>query len=517
MNLKCLNKERKIMMELLSDPIFEVTMRVIMPDGETIVNSASRIKLFGFVDIFQNGFRISFNRFEENALDTIAGLEIACIGKFISHISLLKATEIAEDGDKIVEHNYGMSTEFGEIDAISHKVIRDGKTIFDTATKLFEPTAGREKFKSAGFLELLLMYAVVMSDRKTAELLNRVRHDHRTVQATTVANIVKHEGEKAQECIEKNGAEIQMEYKDTVAELGMNVPKPSNNGCNVISIVDKETIELAAANLKLTEYDVNVYESPDESVYGCMDQVLAPEQKENREKRVEGEDRKPAKKKRTHVSTSTAHVHYDGIKHAFVAANLTIVASLILSFMLINGVTYRNLVFFYDGAKNILEALYSIFHFKKITIILDWLHLRDKCKGLLSLGLYNKKSFCSKLLTCLWWGHVDKAIKMLRDIDSKQVKNQDKVNELIGWIERNRPYIPCYIMRKKLGLPNSSNPVEKVNDIVVSKRQKRVGMSWSKRGSRTYATISALIYNNKLKQWINERDISFTSQESRAA
>jgi len=53
---------------------------------------------------------------------------------------------------------------------------------------------------------------------------------------------------------------------------------------------------------------------------------------------------------------------------------------------------------------------------------------------------------------------------------------------LITYLHRNQACIPCYALRKKLGLRISSNPVEKANDLVVSNRQKHNGMSWSADG-----------------------------------
>ena len=45
-----------------------------------------------------------------------------------------------------------------------------------------------------------------------------------------------------------------------------------------------------------------------------------------------------------------------------------------------------------------------------------------------------------------------------------------------------------YAMRSKLGLPNSSNPAERCNNLVTARRQKHHGMSGSEKGS--YALTS---------------------------
>lgn len=72
-----------------------------------------------------------------------------------------------------------------------------------------------------------------------------------------------------------------------------------------------------------------------------------------------------------------------------------------------------------------------------------------------------------------------------------------------------QPYIPCYSVRKKLGLRNSSNIGEKMNDILVSDRQKHNGMSWSKTGSVTLTSLTGLKRNKEHKKWFEEGDLEF--------
>ena len=49
--------------------------------------------------------------------------------------------------------------------------------------------------------------------------------------------------------------------------------------------------------------------------------------------------------------------------------------------------------------------------------------------------------------------------------------------------KERREQIPCYALRSAWGLRISSNRVEKANDMVVSRRKKNNGMSWSETGS----------------------------------
>ena len=80
---------------------------------------------------------------------------------------------------------------------------------------------------------------------------------------------------------------------------------------------------------------------------------------------------------------------------------------------------------------------------------------------------------------------------------------------MISYSVRNLSYIPCYALRKRLGLRVSSNRGEKANDLVVAQRQKHNGMSWSKSGSSGLANVSALFLNKEDENWINRRTIEF--------
>jgi len=114
-----------------------------------------------------------------------------------------------------------------------------------------------------------------------------------------------------------------------------------------------------------------------------------------------------------------------------------------------------------------------------------------------------------KLLPILWLGNVDAAIAFLQAIQPALLKNGQTVDRLIGYFERNRAFIPCYALRKKLGLRNSSNKGEKANDLCVATRQKHNGMSWSKDGSVALATVTALHLNRESENWISRKQIQF--------
>ena len=172
-----------------------------------------------------------------------------------------------------------------------------------------------------------------------------------------------------------------------------------------------------------------------------------------------------------------------------------------------------NLLFFVDGQRTLYTTILSAFAWlPSFQIVLDWYHLDKRCKEQLSMALKGRvirNALLDELLPCLWHGCVNRAIALLQSVDSADIKNQKALTVLIGYLERNRPYIPCYSVRKHLGLRNSSNRGEKANDLVVSDRQKHNGMSWSKPGSVALATVPALVRNKEYRQWFRTGTLSF--------
>ena len=128
-----------------------------------------------------------------------------------------------------------------------------------------------------------------------------------------------------------------------------------------------------------------------------------------------------------------------------------------------------------------------------------------------------RNEFLDELRPYLWFGNVRGAIKLLKAIDPKKVRNYEIINYLIGYLERVQSTIPCYALRKQLGLRNSSNRGEKANDMIVSNRQKHNGMSWSNDGSVAFATVAAASCNDEITPWLHQGDIGFAMVDNKAA
>lgn len=234
-------------------------------------------------------------------------------------------------------------------------------------------------------------------------------------------------------------------------------------------------------------------------------------QKESR--KGEGEQSRQNGQKRKYVHDTVVHVEKGGSSYILTGSGIAQVLQFLMAFLLNNDVLTCRFQFFTDGHKILNETILKYFvWYTNIGIILDWYHLDKKCKQKLSLALkgrYIRNEILRELFPFLWYGFVDDAINYLRNINEGDIKNRKALKELIAYFERNKPYIPCYAVRKELGLRNSSNIGEKMNDLVVSDRQKHNGMSWSKEGSVALAAITALIRNNEYALWFEEGDIEF--------
>ena len=123
-------------------------------------------------------------------------------------------------------------------------------------------------------------------------------------------------------------------------------------------------------------------------------------------------------------------------------------------------------------------------------------------------GRFIRNEILDKLKPLLWYGLIDEAVVYLEKIDTDSIKAMETLAKLIEYLRRNKPYIPCYAVRKELGLCHSSAIGEKMNDLV-SKRQKHNGMSWSKSGSVSLATITALKRNKKDDKWFETKGLNF--------
>ena len=378
--------------------------------------------------------------------------------------------------------------------------------------------------------ELVLTTAGDMSYRKAVRLFNRVRHEESDpTPVRTVAAIVEREGTAMQAQME-DLATAELTAHGFAAE-GQPLAGTEVNGLPMADarLPQAQVAEaLAAYNaaypeaLQIPLEAANeFYEDPTRVVNVSIDDVGVNQRERPRmsaEPPTTGasppEAEITAKKPREYVHNTIAHVQTTAGWYILNGFGTVPVLRFLVAFLLSGGVLSTHYLQFFVDGQRILHAaiLERLAWFGSKRILLDWFHLKEKCAKELSTlcrGSKIRNAVLSRLLTLLWCGRVDAAIAYLRDLDSAKIKPGQSVETLIGYFERNRDYIPCYALRKQLGLRNSSNRGEKANDLRVAGRQKHQGMSWSKAGSVALASVATVSRNQQLKRWSRTHRLDF--------
>jgi hypothetical protein len=353
------------------------------------------------------------------------------------------------------------------------------------------------------------------SYRKTIKLINRIRYQeaggtpYRTLQENTEkegSELIECIGEKSRAILQENGFTEDVVSKGDKATYGNDHP--------VIFSQEKiaEAAEKCLSDHAMWDGIINnpvCYEDPENTVNISIDDVGVKKQEETRQK--DGCSEK--ERKRKYVHNTVVHVAKADRSYTLNGYGIKAVLCFLIAFIFNNDLMGNRLQFFTDGHKTLNEAILKCFvWFKNIGIILDWYHLEKKCKQQLSLamkGAVFRNEVLEELLPLLWHGLTDKAIALIKETKPTLIKNKAATQKLEQYFHRNKPYIPCYAIRKELGLRNSSNIGEKMNDLIVSDRQKHNGMSWSKPGSVALAAITALKRNKEDRRWFEKRELEF--------
>jgi hypothetical protein len=166
----------------------------------------------------------------------------------------------------------------------------------------------------------------------------------------------------------------------------------------------------------------------------------------------------------------------------------------------------RRLLVLADGARWIREWFEGL-GLRSGTMIVCWWHLVKRCQQDLSRacrGREHRREVESAVLKDLWHGRVDEAIQVLRS-QVAVMRNVKVLEDLIGYLELRRAYLPDYEARQRAGLWIASNRVEKFNDWSVSARCKHQGMEWTEAGVMALAALEAARRNGELRTWRTKR------------
>lgn len=381
---------------------------------------------------------------------------------------------------------------------------------------------GEEKYRTQGFNEITLIYGVSkLSFRKTANLINRIRYQEKNgTPYRTIRDITNIEGtkiqksmdEKSKKIIKDNGLNHKIKTKQEACDSFVQMPSEVEDQ-KLFKVVQCLSVK-ESLKPQILKNPVP-YINPGEGVDICLDDVGVKKQKDERENKPQKNncEIKPAvKKKRVYVQNTVVHVEHQGKSYALNGYGIFHVLQLLLSFLIYNELNEKPLTFFVDGHGLFSKVLQYFSWHKKIIIILDWYHLRKKCSELLSMALRGSKirnEILNDILPLLWHGLVDETICYLNGIQKTMIKDTKELEHLISYLRKNTPMIPAYSVRKEIGLINSSNRGEKTNDLLVADRQKNNGMSWSKSGSVSLASITALEKNKEYDKWFESGELEF--------
>ena len=400
---------------------------------------------------------------------------------------------------------YKIDAEIGSIEVTTHNLTDwKGKTVFSVANDYFENKNTMQRFQSPCMEELSLSLAGKLSYRDETQLLNRVRHEDEGIKTTTLRNTVESQGKAinaaqhdiAQTALLTNGLTASGWLKPET-EVATAKPKA----------IEADLVMAVAAEIDLPK-DINVsdYEDPEQTVNISADDVVVDRQASSR-------PNSPEKGQKKRVSNTVVHVQQGTKAYIINDSSIKGALELLMGFLFANSLSgLCQFVFFTDGAADLNDPINAMFGFLPYKIILDWHHLLEKVKQRLSMGMKGYKlrnAFIDDLEPLLWAGDVASVIAKLEALPDDQVKSRTDITKLIDYLKRNQIYIPCYKLRAKLGLWNSSNRVENANGRVVSFRQKARGMRWSKEGSTGLATVSAASINGELDNWAQRRTLKF--------
>lgn len=432
----------------------------------------------------------------------------------LSRVSQQYALEVAGSLDECEIKPYRVDGELGRITFDTYWVEQMETEDDDLTESPFPALRAKEWYRTIGFKEIALVYGTTEeSYRKASELINRVRRQEGATPSRTLRENTEYEGREVMARMEQQAMEIFHEHGFTTE--GAPTEGAEDRSKQVLITLPAQEVEQAIQACapepgwvaEMTDNPVP-YEDPDRSAQVSLDDVNVKRQKATRK------DAPEPVQKRKYVHNTIAHIAHADASYVISGHGIVHVLRLVLAFLLHNHLLQDNLMFFVDGQRTLYAAIPGVFAWlSSVQIILDWYHLEKRCKEQLSLALKGRvirNAVLEELRPCLWHGCVDRAIALLRAVEPTKIKDQKALDTLIGYLERNRPYLPCYAARKHLGLRNSSNQGEKANDLIVSDRQKHNGMSWSKPGSIALAALTALVRNQEYKQWFQTGTLSFS-------
>ncbi|MFN2284514.1 MAG: hypothetical protein ACK2UQ_08830 [Anaerolineae bacterium] len=490
----------------------------ITPATERIPFTVTEQADGGFHCVISEVEATSIDRCEQALLDLTYPAVRQALATHLSAVSLERARAQGVAGTVREDpHLYRVDGEVGRFEFTTYWIDRDGWCVYNTAREVFPPLGSKEWYLTHGYKELAMMTgATGKSYRKTTSYLNRFRHQENDgTPVRTLREQTRREGEALQQAIEQQVETLfevhHIPRSGLLTALPQGLPIPVETTRESPLVVEALTVcQTAAPGGTCLKDNPVAYEVPRTTVNVCLDDVGTKRQKAIRA--AVSATSEAADTAKT-VQHTVAHVEQAGRRYVLTGSGLMATLRVLIALFVHNSCLGYRLQFFTDGYRSLQKTIRQVFAWHpSVVIILDWYHLHKKCANQLSLAMTGRdvrNAALKPLLHLLWYGLVDQAIAAIKALDRTQVKNVRELEGLIGYLERNRPNIPCYAVRKRLGLRNSSQLGEKMNDLVVADRQKRRGMSWSEAGSVALASLTALVKNGEIAHWLQEGRLKF--------
>jgi hypothetical protein len=492
-----------------------MTVKIEMSVFDTDTNQTTAVSsrsetLPGLSEFSEMGFAESFNALETVMIKVRNETTVETIEKLYGNVS----REIVREAQTKLSSEspcatmdvvpYRVEAEIGRLNITAHILKIDDKIRLDTSKDYFIPLKGREGWRSSRFKELELLAYNQMSARATTKLINRIRNSGDLLIPTTLRNQMEREGLDILAVMEQTSEDA---LSKTNFDSWGQTP-PVTKGTIQKEHLNHDVVASAADELGISSFDPAEYETNGVNI--SADDVLV---KGQNPKRPMPDGAVKAK----FLANTVVHIEHGDEFYVLNGSSVGSTLRLAAGFLAHNDLLQENnIVFFTDGARSLLDHINTIFCPINYKIILDWHHVHKKVKDLGSLifkGRNLRNQFVNDIAPILWRGEVDNAIDFINKVDKKSVKDVKTLEKLTGYFERVRNYIPCYALRRRLGLRTSSNLVEKENDLLVAKRQKKNGgMCWSREGSRGLAAVAGLFVNDEVTNWVTKKRINFKLQ-----
>ena len=162
----------------------------------------------------------------------------------------------------------------------------------------------------------------------------------------------------------------------------------------------------------------------------------------------------------------------------------------------------RPVVVLADGAEWIKQEQGK--HFPQATCILDWAHLWRKVRHAIlaacrakALPQHERDFQVSYHRTSLWLGHLDQAVQGLHRLATGLPTEALKpLQEAIGYLEHQRPWIGSYERWKAQGYPVGSGMIERAVALVINRRMKKRGMRWCRPNATAVVALRTDLLND---------------------